>query len=224
MGYADARRARRGDLRGQLETGRAPLRRPVREQHRSGRRPAPWCSPAPRTIRTTLATLAEMGFARPQRGRGAHPRLAPRPHPRHPRRPGARAADRADAASCCARWPHQAEPDAAFARFDEFVSNLPAGVQLFSLFRANPRLLGLVADLMGIAPRLAGHLSRRRQPARRHAGARFLRAAAGRRDAGGRARPAARRAADDLQDALDVGRAAGPTAASSRSACTSCSG
>ncbi|MEM7026079.1 MAG: glutamine-synthetase adenylyltransferase, partial [Pseudomonadota bacterium] len=55
----------------------------------------------------------------------------------------------------------QAEPDAAFARFDEFVSNLPAGVQLFSLFRAKPRLLNLVADLMGIAPRLADHLSRR---------------------------------------------------------------
>ncbi len=55
----------------------------------------------------------------------------------------------------------QAEPDAAFARFDEFVSSLPAGVQLFSLLRANPRLLSLVADLMGIAPRLAGYLSRR---------------------------------------------------------------
>ena len=40
------------------------------------------------------------------------------------------------------------------------MSNLPAGVQLFSLFRANPRLLGLVADLMGTAPRLASHLSR----------------------------------------------------------------
>ena len=49
----------------------------------------------------------------------------------------------------------------AFERFDEFVSNLPAGVQLFSLFRANPRLLGLVVDLMGMAPRLAAHLSRR---------------------------------------------------------------
>jgi glutamate-ammonia-ligase adenylyltransferase len=40
------------------------------------------------------------------------------------------------------------------------VTSLPAGVQLFSLFRANPRLLALVADLMGTAPRLAGHLSR----------------------------------------------------------------
>jgi glutamate-ammonia-ligase adenylyltransferase len=52
----------------------------------------------------------------------------------------------------------QSDADAAFERFDEFVTNLPAGVQLFSLFRANPRLLGLVADLMGTAPRLAGHL------------------------------------------------------------------
>lgn len=54
----------------------------------------------------------------------------------------------------------QAEPDAAFTRFDHFMTTLPAGVQLFSLFRANPKLLGLVTDLMGVAPRLAGHLSR----------------------------------------------------------------
>ncbi len=53
----------------------------------------------------------------------------------------------------------QADPDAAFARLDQFMTALPAGVQLFSLFRANPRLLSLVADLMGTAPRLADHLS-----------------------------------------------------------------
>ena len=36
----------------------------------------------------------------------------------------------------------------------------PAGGRpLFSCFRANPRLLALIADLMGTAPRLAGHLS-----------------------------------------------------------------
>ena len=51
-------------------------------------------------------------------------------------------------------------PDGALMRFDQFLARLPAGVQLFSLFRANPRLLTLVADLMGTAPRLAGHLSR----------------------------------------------------------------
>jgi len=53
-----------------------------------------------------------------------------------------------------------ADPDAAFAQFDRFVSRLPAGVQLFSLFVANPPLLKLVASVMGSAPRLADHLSR----------------------------------------------------------------
>jgi glutamate-ammonia-ligase adenylyltransferase len=53
----------------------------------------------------------------------------------------------------------QPERDAAFRLFDEFVSGLPAGVQLFSLFRANPKLLRLLADLMGTAPRLARYLS-----------------------------------------------------------------
>jgi glutamate-ammonia-ligase adenylyltransferase len=53
----------------------------------------------------------------------------------------------------------QADADAAFRLFDQFVSGLPAGVQLFSLFRANPRLLDLLADLIGAAPRLARFLS-----------------------------------------------------------------
>ncbi len=53
-----------------------------------------------------------------------------------------------------------AEPEAAFLRFDEFLSRLPSGVQLFSLFNSNPHLLGLVAEIMGVAPRLAAHLSR----------------------------------------------------------------
>ncbi len=53
-----------------------------------------------------------------------------------------------------------AQPDAAFVRFDRFLSQLPAGVQLFSLFHANPPLLDLVAEIMGGAPRLADLLSR----------------------------------------------------------------
>ncbi len=52
-------------------------------------------------------------------------------------------------------------PDVAFLRFDGFLSRLPSGVQLFSLFHANPQLLGLVAEIMGKAPRLAEHLSNR---------------------------------------------------------------
>ncbi len=53
-----------------------------------------------------------------------------------------------------------ADPDAAFAQFDRFVSRLPAGIQLFSLFMANPHLLKLVSDICGSAPRLAEHLGR----------------------------------------------------------------
>jgi glutamate-ammonia-ligase adenylyltransferase len=52
-----------------------------------------------------------------------------------------------------------ADPDAAFMQFDRFVSNLPAGVQLFSLFLARPELLQLVAKIAGSAPRLAVHLA-----------------------------------------------------------------
>ncbi|MBS0472381.1 MAG: bifunctional [glutamine synthetase] adenylyltransferase/[glutamine synthetase]-adenylyl-L-tyrosine phosphorylase [Proteobacteria bacterium] len=55
---------------------------------------------------------------------------------------------------------HTADPDAAFAQFDRFVSNLPAGVQLFSLLMARPELMRLIAGIMGSAPRLATHLSR----------------------------------------------------------------
>jgi glutamate-ammonia-ligase adenylyltransferase len=51
-------------------------------------------------------------------------------------------------------------PDVAFARFDDFLGHLPAGVQLFSLLYANPGLLDLIAEIMGGAPRLADHLSR----------------------------------------------------------------
>ncbi len=50
-------------------------------------------------------------------------------------------------------------PDAALRRFDQFLSRLPAGVQLFSLFHANPGLLALVAEIMAGAPRLAEHLA-----------------------------------------------------------------
>ncbi len=54
-----------------------------------------------------------------------------------------------------------AAPDQALLNFDLFLGNLPAGIQLFSLFKANPALLELVAAIMGSAPGLAGHLARR---------------------------------------------------------------
>ncbi len=52
-------------------------------------------------------------------------------------------------------------PNQALLNFDLFLANLPAGVQLFSLFKSNPALIELVADIMGSAPRLAAHLARR---------------------------------------------------------------
>ncbi|MDP6175780.1 MAG: glutamine-synthetase adenylyltransferase, partial [Rhodospirillales bacterium] len=54
---------------------------------------------------------------------------------------------------------HTPDPMGAFFKFDEFLSNLPSGVQLFSMFHARPELLDLLAEIMGSAPRLADHLS-----------------------------------------------------------------
>ena len=50
-------------------------------------------------------------------------------------------------------------PQDALARFDSFLAGLPAGVQLFSLFEANPQLIELIADICGTAPALASYLS-----------------------------------------------------------------
>ena len=51
-------------------------------------------------------------------------------------------------------------PEEALAAFDGFLRGLPAGVQLFSLFEANPRLVDLIADICATAPDLAAYLSR----------------------------------------------------------------
>ena len=53
------------------------------------------------------------------------------------------------------------EPDDAFIAFDRFIAGLPAGVQLFSLLKAKPGMLELLATVLGTAPRLADQLSRR---------------------------------------------------------------
>ena len=53
-----------------------------------------------------------------------------------------------------------AKPDEALAQFDGFLAGLPAGVQLFSLFEANPQLTKLIVDICATAPALAQYLSR----------------------------------------------------------------
>lgn len=53
-----------------------------------------------------------------------------------------------------------ARPEEALASFDRFLAGLPAGVQLFSLFEANPDLTQLMVDICATAPALADYLSR----------------------------------------------------------------
>jgi len=52
------------------------------------------------------------------------------------------------------------DPDQAFMRFDEFLSKLPSGIQLFSLFHINPELLSLISTIIGSAPAVAESLSK----------------------------------------------------------------
>lgn len=108
----------------------------------------------------TLKTLQRMGFSQPQavaatirawhhgriaatrteRGRELFTRLAPR------------LLEAAHATGA---------PDAAFARFTDFFAGLSSGVQVQSLFLAQPRLFDLVVEVMAFAPRLAAILARR---------------------------------------------------------------
>ncbi len=53
-----------------------------------------------------------------------------------------------------------ANPEEAISQFERFLSGLPAGVQVFSLFEANPELARLIADICATSPALAGYLSR----------------------------------------------------------------
>ncbi|MEM9796442.1 MAG: glutamine-synthetase adenylyltransferase [Pseudomonadota bacterium] len=53
-----------------------------------------------------------------------------------------------------------ARPGEALAAMDEFLRGLPAGVQILSLFEANPKLVSLLADICATAPDLARYLSR----------------------------------------------------------------
>jgi len=50
-------------------------------------------------------------------------------------------------------------PDAALVLFDQFLGNLRGGGRLLSLLRQNPALIGLIALVLGAAPRLADTLA-----------------------------------------------------------------
>jgi [glutamine synthetase] adenylyltransferase / [glutamine synthetase]-adenylyl-L-tyrosine phosphorylase len=110
----------------------------------------------------TIAALAAMGYARPSDVvagvRGWH-------HGRYPavRAPRARELLTEVQPALIEALARTADPDQAFIGFDRFLSELPSGVQLFSLLKQNPALLDLIAAIMGSAPRLARILSKRRR-------------------------------------------------------------
>jgi glutamate-ammonia-ligase adenylyltransferase len=58
------------------------------------------------------------------------------------------------------RLARAADPEAALRTFDAFLAGLPAGVQVFALFEANPQLIDLIVDIAATAPALALYLSR----------------------------------------------------------------
>jgi len=110
----------------------------------------------------TLQTLERMGFRDPKHVSGAirgwhHGRI------RATRSARAREGLTKLIPALLAALAATADPDAAFAQFDRFLTNLPSGVQLFALLLAHDELLRLIAVIMGSAPRLATHLAR--QPA-----------------------------------------------------------
>ncbi len=53
----------------------------------------------------------------------------------------------------------QKQPQTVWARLDEFIHRLPAGVQIFSMLLHNPALLDRLGDVLGAAPSLADHLA-----------------------------------------------------------------
>ncbi|PCI46682.1 MAG: bifunctional [glutamate--ammonia ligase]-adenylyl-L-tyrosine phosphorylase/[glutamate--ammonia-ligase] adenylyltransferase [Alphaproteobacteria bacterium] len=55
----------------------------------------------------------------------------------------------------------QGNPDTSFKKFDKFLSRLPSGIQLFSFIKAQPWLLELLSEIIGIAPNLADQLAKR---------------------------------------------------------------
>lgn len=59
-----------------------------------------------------------------------------------------------------ARFGAARKPQEAMLAFDGFLAGLPAGVQLFSLFEANPQLVDLLVGIVSTSPALAQYLSR----------------------------------------------------------------
>ncbi|MEM7178090.1 MAG: bifunctional [glutamine synthetase] adenylyltransferase/[glutamine synthetase]-adenylyl-L-tyrosine phosphorylase [Pseudomonadota bacterium] len=118
--------------------------------------------PAAGSLRAAPAGLEKLGFARPEDSARLIARW----------RNGEIAATRSDRARALylaleprilKQLAEAADPDQATAECDRFLSGLPAGVQVFSLFKSNPHLLDLILRICTVAPKLAAHLGRNPQ-------------------------------------------------------------
>ena len=108
----------------------------------------------------TLATLTRMKFANPARVsqtiRAWHHGRVPATRSERGRELFTRLAPRLLEAAHAT-----GAPETAFNRFCEFFGGLPMGVQLQSLFLAQPKLFELVVQVLAFAPHLAATLARR---------------------------------------------------------------
>ncbi len=125
----------------------------------------------------TLRTLEQPGLRQSRSGRCGDSWLAPRALPGDAQHPRPRTADRTDADPAQGALAEKPDPYGTFLSFDKFLNGLPAGVQLFSMFHAQPHLLELVVEIMGDAPRLAGYLTLRPSVSGKRAECGFLRSA-----------------------------------------------
>ena len=107
----------------------------------------------------TVAAVRAMGFAN-ARGVGEAVRGWQAGHARALRSERARALLRQMLPVLLGTLGRQPHPDEVFGRFDALLAQLPAGVQILSMFERNRGLLERVAAVLGAAPMLADHLAR----------------------------------------------------------------
>ncbi len=102
----------------------------------------------------TIATLRALGYKRPEDVTRA---VRAWHHGRYPATRSASARERLTefVPLLLETLAAHGDGDVAFGAFDRLLARMPAGVQLFALLQSNRQLLGLLAMVLGTAPRLA---------------------------------------------------------------------
>ncbi len=108
----------------------------------------------------TLATLSGMGFADPS---GIIKLVRSWHYGRYPAMASESAREQLTELTpeLLESFSHSGRGDETIRAFDEFLQGLPSGYQLFSLLKANPKLLSLLTLVLSSAPRLARIITRR---------------------------------------------------------------